>query len=232
MPKRARSNSALVLLVAALIGACQQAQPMPIASASGSQAAVASPSEAATSGVTAPPRTPLPTKAASCPPFEPADPQAGSIVETGPTEPMDPPPDPGERMILQGVLLDWQCNLRPDTAFSVWHIDVHGYYGPGQLDGVGPECCWYAADLTTDSEARFEIHSIRPGTQVGSGGERIPHIHASLPFEHANNLDTTILFEGDDRLDGPQPRVVFATRLERRSDADGQYWWGFVVLRL
>ena len=223
----------LMTLLAVFAAGCGATRPT-VAPASDLAATTPNAEPPATPGASVTSRaTPRPTNSPSCPPFQPADPDPAAVAETGPSEPMPTPELAGEPMVLQGILLDWQCNPRPNTRFSIWHIDVRGYYGPGQLTGEGPECCWYEAEITTDADARFEIHSIRPGSEVGSGGERVPHIHAALAIEAAFNPDTTILFEGDEPLEGgPGPRVVYATKLERRSGDDGRYWWGFVVLRL
>jgi protocatechuate 3,4-dioxygenase beta subunit len=182
-------------------------------------------------GSLAPPPTikPTPTPLASCPPVEPAAPEPASAARTSSSLGSDPPV-PGERLVLQGVLLGASC--APDAAMtlSFWHTDSRGIYGPADTRFGGDQCCWYTATLTTDSEGRFELRTIRPATDPVAGGEIEPHIHVALEVGGQSQQDGVIVFEGE-AITPSGPRV-FAIPLESRSDANGQYWWGFVVLRL
>ena len=221
--------SCAATLLAVVAAACSPQGP----TATSSPTALRTPS-AGTAAVRTPrPFTPTPTPAASCPAYEAAAPEESAIAELGPIEGLSQSPvaGKGERFVLQGVLLARTCDVRANTPFNVWHIDAAGHYGPIAADG-NLRCCYYGASVTTDAAGRFELHTIRPATDPEPDGELPAHMHLVLQTTNPSEPDTSIVFGDDPAITGPRgPREVVLD-MERRTDADGEYWFAFVVIRI
>ncbi len=174
--------------------------------------------------------SPTPTPAASCPPYAGAEPSASAVAELGPSASLPPSPAKAERFVLEGVLLSWTCDVRANQSFSVWHTDAHAHYGPTT---AADEliCCYDQATLATDADGRFELHTVRAASDPDPDGEIPAHIHIAL--EPADDFGPGIvLVFADDPTPGPVGPRDLEIPMERRTDADGQYWFSFVVIRI
>lgn len=173
------------------------------------------------------------TTAATCSPIEPADVSPVAVATLGPTAGFDASPvaDQGQRLILQGIVLLPDCSPAASTTISWWHTDAAGHYGPD--DTAQPlECCYYAATLETDANARFEIHTIRPATNPGPSAELPAHLHMAIGTLEAGGPDTGIQFADDPlarAFTGRGPNDLLL-ELERRNDDAGEHWFGYAQL--
>jgi intradiol ring-cleaving dioxygenase-like protein len=144
------------------------------------------------------------------------------------------PPSPasaeGERFVLQGVLLSRTCEVRANTTFSVWHTDARGHYGPNDASGE-LICCWYQAELSTDADGRFELHTVRAASDPDPNGELPAHIHLFLEPANDDSPGIELVF-ADDPSHGPLGPHTIAIPMERRTDSSGTYWYSFVVIRI
>jgi hypothetical protein len=173
---------------------------------------------------------PTPTPAASCPPYAPVEPSASAVAELGPSASLPPSPARGERFVLEGVLLSWTCDVRANQSFSAWHTDAHAHYGP-TTSSDELICCYYQATLTTDEDGRFELRTVRAASDPDPNGEIPAHIHIAL--EPADDFGPGIvLVFADDPTHGPVGPRDLEIPMERRTDADGEYWFSFVVIRI
>lgn len=172
------------------------------------------------------------TPAASCPAFGEQPSAATAIATLGPSASLGPSPAEaeGERFVLQGVLLSRTCDVRANTSFSVWHTDARGHYGPNSASGE-LICCWYQAQLSTDAQGRFELHTVRAASDPDPNGELPAHIHLFLEPATDDSPGLEMVF-ADDPTHGPLGPHTIAIPMERRTDAAGKYWFSFVVIRI
>ena len=176
------------------------------------------------------PFVPAPTPAASCPPYAPAAPNVSAVAELGPSASLPPSPAKGERFVLEGVLLSWTCDVRANQSFSVWHTDAHAHYGPATASDE-LICCYYQAELSTDADGRFELRTVRAASDPDPNGEIPAHIHINLEPADSSGPGIVLVF-ADDPTHGPVGPRDLEIPMERRSDADGEYWFSFVVIRI
>ena len=224
---------AIVAAGSAILGWASSVRPPSATDAAGASVAAlaATGAASATAIPSLPARSAIPTWAASCPPYDPAPVEAGAIAELGPSASVPPSAVEGERFVLEGVLLSRQCDIRDREVIDVWHIDATGHYGPSDESGEF-ECCYFQARLTTDANGRFELHTIRPATEPTPGAELPAHIHLALVTAEGSDPDLGLVFGDDPTLPNSGPVGDVILDMERRSDADGEYWYSFVVLRI
>jgi protocatechuate 3,4-dioxygenase beta subunit len=235
MPRVEPANAGLVLIafVATLMGACSTAPPF---GTSGNSEAT-SPKSSEPPTPTSRPNTvsgdpmPTPTRAASCPTYEAAAPAASAVVTLGPSGTLPISPVPGERFILEGIVLSWTCDVRSNTLVSAWQTDAAGHYGPATTDD-SLICCYYQGTVDTDGHGRFALATVRPGTDPAPDGELPAHIHLALGTIASSGPDMALVFGDDPAIDRPSNPRQMLIDMERRTDASGEYWYAFVQLRL
>jgi len=78
----------------------------------------------------------------------------------------------GERIEIEGRILDGDGQPVADAMLETWQADAEGRYG-GAFRGF--------ARIVTDAEGRFRLTTIRPGPVAGPGNARqAPHILVNL----------------------------------------------------
>jgi intradiol ring-cleaving dioxygenase-like protein len=222
--------AAAVACFAALAVACTLDRPT--GSPAGSVPAVAPSRSSNAAEATSTPFIPTPTPAASCPAMAAQPPAPIAVATLGPNGSLPPSPASaeGERFVLQGVLLSRTCEVRANTTFSVWHTDARGHYGPNDASGE-LICCWYQAELSTDADGRFELHTVRAASDPDPNGELPAHIHLFLEPANDDSPGIELVF-ADDPSHGPLGPHTIAIPMERRTDSSGTYWYSFVVIRI
>ena len=176
---------------------------------------------------------PTATVGATCRPIEPADVDPSAVATLGPTQGFGTSPvaDDAERLILVGIVLLPDCSPALNTTIAWWQTDAAVHYGPE--DTAQPlQCFYYAATLETDANARFEIHTIRPATNPGSGAELPAHIHMAIGTLEASGPDTGIQFADDPLAQAFEGRGPYdlLLELERRTDDAGDHWFGYAQI--
>jgi len=140
------------------------------------------------------------------------------------------PAEPGERMLIQGVVMDADGCTRPLGGYVVdlWQADAVGNY----YDAISTSYR-LRGRLITGADGRFAIETIKPGFYLTPTGPRPAHLHVRVVGpEGAERLVTQLYFESDSylgRADGCQPPTCFSNdpariiRLEpaRIGGADG-----------
>ena len=111
----------------------------------------------------------------------------------------------GERITIQGRVLDGEGNPVPDAILEIWQADAKGNYllpengessvGSGRFIGFGR--------IPTDATGSFCFSTIRPGSvQAPDGSQQAPHIAVSLFMRGLlRRLVTRIYFSGDSMND-------------------------------
>ena len=76
---------------------------------------------------------------------------------------------PGERVSIEGRVLDGDGKPVNDALVEIWQADSRGKYGGKRFRGFGRSA--------TDSNGAFRFHTIKPGRVPGPGGKlQAPHI--------------------------------------------------------
>ena len=101
--------------------------------------------------------------------------------------------EPGERLVVSGVVVDAAGKEQPGILLRVYHTDSEGYYSRPESD---PRRARIKGSLRTDASGRYEIRTILPGHYPGSTIER--HIHTHVAWQgHPDHWIDSFLFEGD-----------------------------------
>lgn len=112
------------------------------------------------------------------------DPDGSSVVVADAAE-------PGERLMLEGRVLDRNGAAVAGATVYVYHTDARGYYSADDgMDNRHPRLCGV---LRTESNGTYQVETIRPGAYATGGpaphihlevwGEGIPHQEFHLTFD-------------------------------------------------
>lgn len=109
--------------------------------------------------------------------------------------------EPGTPMQVSGVVRDSANRPVANALLYVYHTNSQGSYSStggntGSMgDSLNPRLFAY---LRTDSQGRYEYHTIRPGQYPGNGPPA--HVHYEVTADGHPELVTELMFEGDSRL--------------------------------
>ena len=94
------------------------------------------------------------------------------------------PQNKGERITVQGRVLDGLGHPVPDAVLELWQADAHGSYFPqsNEVDKeLGADVFFGFGRIPTDAGGSFHFSTIKPGQVPGPGGtKQAPHIVVSL----------------------------------------------------
>ena len=98
---------------------------------------------------------------------------------------------PGERVTIEGRILDGAGNPVNDAAVEIWQADSRGRYGTKSFRGFGRSA--------TDAKGMFRFQTIKPGRVPGPGGQlQAPHIGVTVFMRgQLKQLVSRIYFPGD-----------------------------------
>jgi len=144
----------------------------------------------------------------------------------------------GERITIQGRVLDGDAKPVPDSMLEIWQANAHGKYAhpeDAQPSPLEPDFKGFGR-ISTDSDGRFRFTSIKPGQVPGPGGKlQAPHILISV-FARGllRRLVTRIYFPDD-----PDNAADFAlnlveperrgTLIARKTAQDGVLEWNVIL---
>ena len=108
---------------------------------------------------------------------------------------------PGERVTIQGQILDGEGNPVPDAVLEVWQADAQGQYvamEDAQRGGADAHFIGFGR-IPTDEAGFFRFFTIKPGNVIGPDGKaQAPHIAVSIFMRGLlTRLVTRIYFSGD-----------------------------------
>ncbi|HEY2120187.1 MAG TPA: protocatechuate 3,4-dioxygenase subunit alpha [Candidatus Acidoferrum sp.] len=90
---------------------------------------------------------------------------------------------PGERITIQGRVLDGQGHAIPDAVLEIWQADAEGNYSQS-LDfdkELGGSSFFGFGRIPTDAQGSFRFSTVKPGSVPGTdGNKQAPHILVSL----------------------------------------------------
>ena len=98
---------------------------------------------------------------------------------------------PGERVSIEGRVIDGDGKPVNDALVEIWQADSHGKYGGKRFRGFGRSA--------TDDNGVFRFHTIKPGRVAGTGGKlQAPHIGVNIFMRgQLKQLVSRIYFPGD-----------------------------------
>jgi len=141
----------------------------------------------------------------------------------------------GERIRIDGRVLDGEGRPVTDALVEVWQADVAAGDADRAGDDVGPDGSAGLGRSGTDREGRYRFETVRPGRVLASDGSlEAPHLEVFV-FARGllDRLATRIYFEDDDPA-GIDP-FLHAVPQERRAtliatrDEEGRYHHDLVL---
>lgn len=140
------------------------------------------------------------------------------------------PETEGERIRIEGRLLDGDGNPVPDAIVEIWQANHHGRYNHPLDQRELPLDSHFTGfgRCGTDADGRFRFETIKPGP-VPFDGERMqaPHLSLSVAARGLLNHLATRLYFADDPANADDPVLARVpanrrgTLLARREEADG-----------
>ncbi len=141
---------------------------------------------------------------------EDAEAKGSVVVVAGPEE-------PGERLSIEGRVLDREGLPVATARVLAFHTDAEGFYSPGGMDESEARLCGVAR---TDAEGRFRFDTVRPG-YYAEGARPPAHVHFRVVVA-GREQSFTLQFADDERLgsraDGDGPTWSSVRPVERSSD--------------
>jgi catechol 1,2-dioxygenase len=105
--------------------------------------------------------------------------------------------EPGERLVLEGVVTDEACAPIAGAVLDIWQADQQGtYYEPD-----AGEPFRLRGKLESAADGTWRLETIKPGFySLGGGLWRPAHIHFTVSHPQFKSVTTQIYFAGDPYL--------------------------------
>ena len=90
---------------------------------------------------------------------------------------------PGERLAIQGRVLDGDGQPVPDAVVEIWQADADGRYHHPEQSGARNDAASFFGfgRISTDDHGRFSFTTIKPGPVHGPDGKpQAPHLQISV----------------------------------------------------
>ena len=152
-------------------------------------------------------------------------------------EDLAPPGVAGERLSIEGRVLDADGKPVNDAAVEIWQANSHGKYASpedAQDKPVEKAFRGYGRSLTDEAGA-FRFRTIKPGRVPGAGGKlQAPHLVVTIFMRGLLKQLLTRMYFPDDAANAECPilHLVPAERratLVARRKADGMLEWNVVL---
>lgn len=134
----------------------------------------------------------------------------------------------GERIRVEGYILDGDGEPIIDAVVELWQADGDGAYPTGRSSDRANTAFSGFGRLDVDSNGFFAFSTVKPGSVAGpNGSHQAPHINVGIFARGVlKRLFTRIYFEGDpanadDPILGLVPEDRRGTLLARRRDRGG-----------
>ena len=135
---------------------------------------------------------------------------------------------PGERVTIEGRVVDGDGTPVNDALLEIWQADSRGRYGTKSFRGFGRSA--------TDEQGKFRFQTIKPGRLPGPGGKmQAPHIAVNVFMRgQLKQLVTRIYFPGDsangaDPVLGLVPASRRATLIAQKRGKAGALEWNVIL---
>ncbi len=144
----------------------------------------------------------------------------------------------GERIVIEGHVLDGQGEPVPDCMLEIWQANAAGKYDhpeDTQAKPVDPGFRGFGR-CATDADGRFHFRTVKPGPVPGLGNAlQAPHILVAVYARGLlKQLMTRIYFEGEPLNDTDPVLAIVVEDQPRRSllaadKGGGHYHWDIVL---
>lgn len=128
---------------------------------------------------------------------------------------------PGERIVIEGRVLDGAGAPVPDAMIETWQADADGRYDhpeDGRADERGPSGFKGAARVPTDRDGAFRVVTIKPGRVPGRGNAlQAPHILVSVLGRGLLKRLATRLYFADEAEANEEDAILALVPEERRA---------------
>jgi protocatechuate 3,4-dioxygenase, alpha subunit len=139
----------------------------------------------------------------------------------------------GERVVIEGRVLDGDGQPVPDALIEIWQANAHGRYAHPEDTQAGPlEPAFRGyGRVSTDALGRFRFRTVKPGPVPGPKGRpQAPHLAVSVFMRGLlRRLVTRVYFpdepaNADDFVLGLVEPARRATLVARRAGSDRLEW--------
>ena len=141
----------------------------------------------------------------------------------------------GERIVIEGRLIDAQGEVVPDGVIEIWQADAQGVYAHPDDGRAGSPGFLGFGRCATGADGSFRFSTIKPGSVPGTDGRlQAPHIMVNV-FARGllKQLVTRIYFPGDehdaDVVMQQVPAGRRATLVAKQHAGSGQFEWNIVL---
>ena len=128
---------------------------------------------------------------------------------------------PGERIVIEGRVLDGAGAPVPDAMIETWQADSSGRYDHAEdsrADEMGPPGFKGAARVPTDKDGSFRIVTIKPGRVPGRGNAlQAPHIMVSVLGRGLLKRLATRLYFSDEPAANDEDTILALVPEDRRA---------------
>ncbi len=144
------------------------------------------------------------------------------------TENLAPAGVPGERVSIEGRIVDGDGRPLDDALVEIWQADGRGQYGGKRFRGFGRSA--------TDGEGKYRFQTIKPGRVPGPGGVlQAPHIGVNIFMRgQLKQLVSRIYFPGEpanaqDPVLALVPAQRRATLVAKKTGKASQLEWNVIL---
>lgn len=147
----------------------------------------------------------------------------------------------GERIRLEGTVIDGEGCLVRDAQIEIWQANAAGKYdhpADWQDKPVDPAFKGFGRTVTDFKTGLWWFETIKPGSVTGRGGRPMaPHINVAVFARGINiHLNTRIYFEDEDDANAKDPVLNLieleprrATLIAKRAEREGQVVYRFDI---
>jgi protocatechuate 3,4-dioxygenase, alpha subunit len=114
----------------------------------------------------------------------------------------------GERIVVEGAVVDGDGLAVPDALLEIWQADADGKYDCGEPTGRTTEERRFRgfARLATDERGRFQFATVKPGRVAhGEDAEMAPHLLVSIFMRGLLTRLVTRIYFGDETKNATDP---------------------------
>lgn len=108
--------------------------------------------------------------------------------------------DPGSPLVLEGQVLNENCQPIEGALVEIWHatpVSPGGMPGDAEAEYDDTAAYRYYGQVTTDSAGAYAFNTLRPGWYLNGDAYRPAHVHVKVWVDGEARLTTQLYFEDD-----------------------------------
>ena len=125
----------------------------------------------------------------------------------------------GERVTIQGCVLDGDGQPVPDAILEIWQADAEGrYHHPEHAGAKGANSFFGFGRIPTDEQGRFSFTTVKPGPVHGpEGNPHAPHLQLSIFMRGLLKRLVTRVYFPEDPLNASDPVLQLVPESRRKT---------------